>query len=74
MKTQLELARQGVVTQQMEKVAEDEGINVQAIRTLVAAGEIVIASNPRRPEQKVVGIGTGLRTKVNASIGTSSDI
>ena len=34
-------------------------------------GEIFISCNPRRKNQKITGIGTGLRTKVNASIGTS---
>ncbi|WP_456385243.1 phosphomethylpyrimidine synthase ThiC [Desulfolithobacter sp.] len=74
MKTQLELAREGLVTPQMEQVASDEGKDVELIRELVALGEIVIPVNHNRPNQKVVGIGTGLRTKVNASIGTSSDI
>ena len=74
MKTQLELAREEIITQQMQIVARDEGIDPALIRERVARGDIVIANNPRRPEQKVVGIGTGLRTKVNASIGTSSDI
>jgi len=73
-KTQLELARQGVVTPQMEQVARDEGHDPERIRAWVARGEIVIPCHPGRPGQKVVGIGTGLRTKVNASIGTSSDI
>ncbi len=74
MKTQLELAREGVVTEQMKGVATAEGLPPELIRARVAAGEIVIASHPNRPNQKIVGIGTGLRTKVNASIGTSSDI
>lgn len=74
MKTQLELAREGVITSQMEQVARDEGKDAELIRELVALGEIVIPVNHNRPSQKVVGIGTGLRTKVNASIGTSSDI
>lgn len=74
MKTQLEYARGHILTPQMAAVARDEGLSGEFIRAKVAAGEIVIANNPRRPEQKVVGIGTGLRTKVNASIGTSSDI
>ena len=74
MKTQLELAREGVVTPQMKQVAADEGKDEAWIMAMVARGEIVIPSHPGRPEQKVVGIGTGLRTKVNASIGTSSDI
>jgi phosphomethylpyrimidine synthase len=58
----------------MEAVARDEGVSAEYVRAKVAAGEIVIANHPARPHQKIVGIGTGLRTKVNASIGTSSDI
>lgn len=74
MKTQLELARDGVVSRQMQQVAEDESQPAEHIRQLVAQGEIVIPVHPKRPGQHVTGIGTGLRTKVNASIGTSSDI
>ena len=74
MATQLELARQGEITPLMARVAADEGLAPELVRARVAAGEIVIPNNPNRPGQKVVGIGTGLRTKVNASIGTSSDI
>lgn len=74
MKTQIEHARANTITPQMATVARDEGLPAELIRQRVAKGEIVIAHNPSRPLQKVVGIGTGLRTKVNASIGTSSDI
>jgi phosphomethylpyrimidine synthase len=74
MKTQIELAREGIVTPHMIRVANDEYMDEDYIRSKVALGEIVIPNNPYRKTQKVVGIGTGLRTKVNASIGTSSDI
>ncbi|MCF8036075.1 MAG: phosphomethylpyrimidine synthase ThiC [Desulfobacteraceae bacterium] len=74
MKTQLEMARANRATSQMQHVAEDEGLTVEQVIHAVAAGRIVIPDNPGRSGQKVVGIGTGLRTKVNASIGTSSDI
>ncbi|MFH1217845.1 MAG: phosphomethylpyrimidine synthase ThiC [Pseudomonadota bacterium] len=74
MKTQLERAREGEITAQMRQVAADEGMDETLICSLVAVGEIVIPCNPCRAGQKAVGIGTGLRTKVNASIGTSSDI
>ena len=74
MKTQIELAQKGIITDQIKKVAEDENFSSEVIRDRVASGEIVIPNNPNRINQKVVGIGRGLRTKVNASIGTSSDI
>ncbi|MCK5195519.1 MAG: phosphomethylpyrimidine synthase ThiC, partial [Desulfobulbaceae bacterium] len=74
MKTQLELAREGIITPQMQQVASDENIQAEEIRGKMALGEIVIPCHPNRPDQKIVGIGSGLRTKINASIGTSSDI
>jgi phosphomethylpyrimidine synthase len=74
MKTQIELAREGVVSEQMQTVANDEKMDAVIIRERVANGQIVIPNNPFRKGQKVVGIGRGLSTKVNASIGTSSDI
>lgn len=74
MKTQLELAREGVITKVMQQVAENEGFSPKSICDKVAMGEVVIPNNPNRPLQKAVGIGMGLRTKINASIGTSSDI
>ena len=43
------------------------------IREGIAKGQIVIYGNPHR-KARVVGIGKGLKTKVNASIGTSPDI
>jgi len=74
MTTQLEYARQGTITKEMKIVAQTEGLSEAFIMEHVAKGEIVIPCNPGRKHQKVTGIGTGLRTKVNASIGTSSDI
>ncbi len=74
MTTQLEFAKQGIITEEMLTVAENEGLHKEFIRKSVAKGEIVIPCNSNRKHQKITGIGTGLRTKVNASIGTSSDI
>ena len=73
MKTQIELARAGVVSAQMATVAADEGVTPEFVRQMVAEGRIVIPWNRIR-NPRVAGIGHGLRTKVNASIGTSSDI
>lgn len=73
MATQIEEARKGEITAEMARVAEDEELAPAAVRDAVARGTIVIPCNKNR-RQRVVGIGQGLRTKVNASIGTSSDI
>ena len=69
MKTQIEIARDGIISAQMTQVATEENISPELIRDRVVRGEIVIPCNPYRKNQKAVGIGTGLRTKVNASIG-----
>ncbi len=71
--TEMEAAKKGVITEKMGKVAEEEGIDPEELRERVAQGTVVIMGNTKR-NPKPVGIGQGLRTKVNASIGTSSDI
>jgi phosphomethylpyrimidine synthase len=67
MRTQLEEARDGRLTGPMESVARAEGIAAGALREGVARGKIVIMRRGRR----ALGIGKGLRTKVNVNIGTS---
>ncbi|MDP2731259.1 MAG: phosphomethylpyrimidine synthase ThiC [Dehalococcoidales bacterium] len=71
--TQLELAKAGVISPQMEVVAKAEGIEAETVRWGVAEGAIVIPANLRHSSLVPCGIGRGLHTKVNANIGTSSD-
>jgi len=71
--TQLELARQGKISSQMKLVAEKEGVDAEFIRQGVAKGTIVIPANVNHTNLVPCGIGQGLRTKINANIGTSSD-
>jgi len=71
--TQLELAKEGIISPQMEVVARYEGIEAEFVRQGVAAGTIVIPANTRHTSLVPCGIGQGLRTKVNANIGASSD-
>ncbi|HJK01298.1 MAG TPA: phosphomethylpyrimidine synthase ThiC [Methanocorpusculum sp.] len=71
--TIVEDAKRGLVTEEMKIVAASEGVTEDFIRRGIASGQIVIPMSPYR-EVKFCGIGSGLRTKVNASIGTSSDI
>ena len=74
MKTQIEYAREQIVTSYMKEVSQAEGVAEELICNRIAAGQIVIPIGNNRSNQQIVGIGKGLRTKVNASIGTSSDI
>jgi phosphomethylpyrimidine synthase len=71
--TQLELAREGIISPQMSLVAQNEGVEAEFIRRGVAAGTIVILANTNHTNLVPCGIGQGLKTKVNANIGTSSD-
>ncbi len=71
--TQLEAARKGIITEEMRQVAQDEGLAPEEVRDGIARGEIIIPKNKNHKHIKPYGIGKGLRTKVNANIGTSSD-
>lgn len=71
--TQLELAKKGVISPQMEAVARAEGLEAEFIRQGVARGTIVIPANKNHTNLVPSGLGQGLSTKVNANIGTSSD-
>ena len=70
MKTQVEQAKDGIVTQAMEAVARAENMDTGTLVKRVADGSAVIMSR----SGKHVGIGKGLVTKVNVNLGTSSNM
>lgn len=72
MATQMQLAREGKITDEMKQVAADEQIDIEVIRECVAKGTIAIPANINHKGLKARGVGEGLRIKVNANIGTSS--
>ena len=73
MSTQMSSARRGIPTEEMLQVAKDEDIDINYIIQKVANGSIIIPrNNIRKQKIKVVGIGKGLKTKVNVNIGTST--
>lgn len=72
--TQIDYAKKGEITRLMKVVAEEERLSPEYIRNGVASGTIVIPSNSKNHSMKYIGIGKGLRTKVNANIGTSPDV
>ncbi|MGP8002204.1 MAG: phosphomethylpyrimidine synthase ThiC [Smithella sp.] len=71
--TQLEKARKGLITKEMKIAARDEKVAPQYIRQGLVDGTIVICRNVNHRAIKPLAIGKGLRTKVNANIGTSKD-
>ena len=72
MSTQMQLAHEGKITDEMKQVAADEQIDVEVILERVAKGTIAIPANINHKGLKSRGVGEGLRIKVNANIGTSS--
>ncbi len=69
--TQRQDALNGTITPEMEAVALYEGLDPEIIRSGVAEGTIAIPKNSGRSFPNVRGIGKGLRTKINANIGSS---
>jgi len=72
--TQLQQARNNSVSSLVKRIAADEGIPAKQLSGLVAEGRVVIPVNGRHPLARPCGVGEGLRTKINANIGTSTDI
>lgn len=70
--TRIELARQGIITDEVKGVAAAEHIAPERLASDIAEGVTVITRN-KLHDIKPLGIGKGLRTKVNANIGTSKD-
>jgi phosphomethylpyrimidine synthase len=65
-------AREGRATKELESVAGEEGVPIEELMAGVAAGKVVILKNNTN-SHRPVGVGKGLRTKVNANLGTSTD-
>ena len=71
--TQKTDAQKGIITNEMERVAREEGVSSEWLREKMASGRVVIPSNRHHKGVRAVGIGEGLRIKVNTNLGTSSD-
>ena len=71
--TQMDAARKGIVTKEMERVAQKEQMDVEKLRGLVAEGKVAIPANKLHTCLDVNGIGSMLKTKINVNLGTSRD-
>ena len=73
MKTQMEYAREGIITEKMIMAAQDAGILPEILRDNIALGVAIICHNNLHKNGRPLAVGKGIRTRVNANIGTSKD-
>ena len=71
--TQMAAAKKGIITPEMETVAQKEGLDASKLMALVACGQVAIPANIRHHALSPEGIGTGLKTKINVNLGVSGD-
>ena len=71
--TQMDAAKKGIITKEMETVAKKENRTPESIRDLLAQGKIVIPANKNHKSLSAEGVGEGLRTKINVNLGISKD-
>ena len=72
--TQMDAARQGIITKEMEIVAEKENRTAEEIRQWVAEGKVAIPANINHKSLDPAGIGSMLKTKINVNLGVSKDV
>ncbi len=71
--TQMDAARRGMITPEMQEVARQEYRTPEEIRALVAEGRVAICANRLHTCLKPSGVGSMLRTKINVNLGVSRD-
>lgn len=71
--TQMDAAKKGIITREMEIVAKKESKNPEEIRSLLAEGKVAIPANINHKSLSPEGVGQGLRTKINVNLGISKD-
>lgn len=71
--TQMDAARKGIITKEMEIVAKKEQMDLEKLVQLIAKGEAIVPANINHKNLDPEGIGTGMRTKINVNLGISKD-
>ncbi len=71
--TQMDAAKKGIITKEMEIVSKKENMDVELLRERIAKGEIVIPANKNHKSLDPQGVGKGLSTKINVNLGISRD-
>src|ERR1700731_3252536 len=70
--SQMHLARQGVITEEMEYIAKREKLTAELLRSEVARGRCIIPVNIHHRNLEPMAIGIATKCKINANIGNSS--
>ncbi len=71
--TQMDAARKGIITKELQAVAEKEQMDTAQLMQLVAEGKVAIPANKNHKCLDPNGIGSMLKTKINVNLGTSRD-
>jgi phosphomethylpyrimidine synthase len=71
-RTQMYYAKQGVITPDMQYVAQVENLDPELIRKEVARGRMIIPANINHKHLKPMAIGIASKCKINANIGSSA--
>ena len=71
--TQMEAARKGIITPELEIVAKKERMTTEELLPLVASGKVAICANKNHKCIDPEGVGSMLRTKINVNLGVSRD-
>ncbi|KKY00203.1 MULTISPECIES: phosphomethylpyrimidine synthase ThiC [Paraclostridium] len=71
--TQMDAAKKGITTKEMEIVAKKESMDIEILKNLIANGQIVIPANKNHTSLNPEGVGKNLRTKINVNLGISKD-
>ena len=71
--TQMEAARKGIITPELEAVAKKENRSVEELLPLMASGKMVIPANVNHKALDPNGVGSMLKTKINVNLGISRD-
>lgn len=72
-KTLIERLKEGEIPEALLRAAKDEPLDAEGIAAEVVDGTAVFTLNSMRELERPCAVGKGLRTKVNANIGTSAD-
>ncbi|MGH9652169.1 MAG: phosphomethylpyrimidine synthase ThiC, partial [Bryobacteraceae bacterium] len=71
-RTQIHYARKGLVTGEMQCVAERENLPAELIREEVARGRMIVPANVHHERLEPMCIGVASQCKINANIGNSA--